>query len=112
MSKYVAKFRLLEHGLLDAALGVDDLFLRTGPKDSHDDEDRGETLESFQERVNMFVTVHLCRAAHSKRDDYKDNIVYQARRDLISEFLRATALKQCKNDGCHACVLILDSFRN
>jgi hypothetical protein len=101
----VAKFRLLEHGLLDAAMSVDDIRLQTRRKqgDQGDEEEvKGETVKGFQERVNLFVMVHLCRASGSKRDHYKDVLVYQARKDLILEFLKATASKQCKNDGCRA----------
>jgi hypothetical protein len=102
MCKYVAKFRLLEHGLLDAALGVDDLKLRTGLRDEETGEVEMEPPQNFQARVNLFVLLHLGRASGSQRDEYKNALVYQARKDLITEFLKATVLRQCKNKECNA----------
>ncbi|KAG6868169.1 hypothetical protein C0993_006837 [Termitomyces sp. T159_Od127] len=111
LAKYIAKFRLLEHGLLDAAQGVDDLHihlsrksrkkagdedeLETEATDKHDVPD--ETVDQFTMRVNLYVAVHLSRASNSKRDHYKDGLVYQTRKDLISDFLKATLLKKCQN---------------
>jgi hypothetical protein len=119
----MAKFRLMERGLLDAAQGVDDLHLHVSRKkektrrktkasvsEDEDDEEGGdiiaqgevrdETLQEFMMRVNLYVAVHLSRASNSKRDHYKDALVYQARKDLISEFLKATLLAKCQNSDC------------
>jgi len=95
MCKYVAKFRLLEHGLLDAALAVDDILM---PNEK--DDEKGETIDDFQQRVNLFVTVCMGRA--SDNDHHKDGAIYQSRKDLIFQFLKATSLKQCKNERCGA----------
>ncbi|KAJ7180322.1 hypothetical protein C8R43DRAFT_972609 [Mycena crocata] len=125
LAKYVAKFRLLEHGLLDAAQGVDDLHIRVSIKkakaaakkagrgknedadsdESSEEEERGvavpdETLAQFTMRVNLYVAVHLGRAPDSKRDHYKDGLVYKARKELISEFLKASYMSKCHNEGC------------
>ena len=64
-----------------------------------------ETLEQFQGRINLYVQIHLSRASTSKRDHYKDTLVYQARKDLISDFLKAVLLSECRNDDCNALVL-------
>ncbi|KAG1833461.1 hypothetical protein EV424DRAFT_1479615 [Suillus variegatus] len=98
--KYVAKFRLLEHGLLEAALDVDNIALHTSNDD--DEDSRNETIPELEHRVNLFVMVHLSKASGSKRDHYKDTLVYQARKDLIQEFLRTTITKKCSNEGCGA----------
>lgn len=91
---------MLEHGLLEAALDVDYITLRVA---TDDDEDSGdETITEFEHRVNLFVAVHLNKASSSKRDHYKDSLVYQARKDLIAEFLRLTITKKCSNEGCGA----------
>ncbi|KAJ7498705.1 hypothetical protein FB451DRAFT_1202781 [Mycena latifolia] len=130
LAKYVAKFRLLERGLLDAAQGVDELQIRMSIKkkkanakkskgkggkkadsDESDDssgdeqEEAGvavldETLEQFAMRVNLYVAVHLGRAPASSRDHYKDGMVYKARKDLINEFLKASFTSKCQNGGC------------
>lgn len=122
----MAKFQLLERGLLDAAQGVDNLHLHVSRKrestrrktkasvseDENDEEGddviaqgsqgevRDETLPEFMMRVTLYVAVHLSRASNSKRDDYKDALVYQARKDLMSEFLKATLLLKCQNSDC------------
>ncbi|KAJ7682575.1 hypothetical protein DFH06DRAFT_1161561 [Mycena polygramma] len=127
LAKYVAKFRLLERGLLDAAQGVDDLHIRVSIKkkkmvkkskskkkkaesesdeSSEDDEEvQGmamvdETLEQFAMRVNLYVAVHLGRSPDSQRDHYKDGLVFKARKDLINEFLKASFTTKCQNEGC------------
>ncbi|KAF8580902.1 beta and beta-prime subunits of DNA dependent RNA-polymerase [Ramaria rubella] len=116
VSKYAAKLKLLDHGLLDAAKGVDDLQQRisksSGDKNEDDEDDEGqgssegkvadETEEEFIKRVKLFVAVHLHRASSSKRGDYKDNLVYQTRKEVITDFLKSTILKSCQNDGCGA----------
>ncbi|KAI6105879.1 hypothetical protein F5141DRAFT_1126540 [Pisolithus sp. B1] len=94
--KYAAKLRLLEHGLLDAALGVDDLHIQDKDEDS-----RGETVEDFEKRVELYVRIHLSRTG-SRRDQYKDELVYQARKDVITDFLKSTIAKRCQNAGCGA----------
>ncbi|KAF7292328.1 DNA-directed RNA polymerase subunit [Mycena chlorophos] len=115
LAKYVAKFRLLERGLLDAAHGVDDIHIRVRVKksrkvardeDSSDDEpDRGmqvpdESAEDFVKRLNLYVALHLARAPESHRDRYKDGMVYTVRKQLIAEFLRASYTTTCQNEGC------------
>ncbi|KAG6842007.1 hypothetical protein C0991_003533 [Blastosporella zonata] len=114
LAKYVAKFRLLERGLLDAAQGVDDLRIhvssetkkKSGDEDDSEDEATDkpdvpdETIEQFVMRVNLYVAVHLSRASTSKRDHYKDGLVYQTRKDLINEFLKSTILNKCQNANC------------
>jgi DNA-directed RNA polymerase I subunit RPA1 len=115
----------MERGLLDAAQGVDDLQLRVSRKtektkrkkktsvSEEEDEDGqeliagdqqgeipDETPHEFMMRLNLYVAVHLSRASNSKRDHYKDALVYQARKDLINEFLKATLLRKCQNSGC------------
>ena len=67
-----------------------------GDKESEEDESPVE----FMSRVNRYVALHLSRASSSKRDSYKDGLVYQARKELISEFLKASILGRCQNEGC------------
>ncbi|KAG7096730.1 hypothetical protein E1B28_004143 [Marasmius oreades] len=139
LCKYVAKFRLLEYGLLEAAYGLDDLHrVRTvkesgnkrkgkgkkkqpeGENDEDDSENREDSASEstpedkgngadddespyeYMARINRYVTAHLSRASGSKRDSYKDTLVYQARKELINEFLKATILTRCQNDNCRS----------
>lgn len=108
MCKYIAKFRLLEHGLLDAAQGVDDIHRQTKKGNGDEDEDAtespDETLENFELRLNLFASVHLARASDSQRDHYKNGLVFQARRELLQEFRKVIQVKRCQNEGCGAYV--------
>ncbi|EIN10866.1 beta and beta-prime subunits of DNA dependent RNA-polymerase [Punctularia strigosozonata HHB-11173 SS5] len=104
---YAGKLRLAEHGLLVAAKSLDDLIPQKKNKgsaqaDGDEDEDGViESSEDFAKRVNVYVDLQLARASSSKRDDYKDGLVYQARKDLIQEFIRISQLKKCMNCGAH-----------
>ncbi|TFK43688.1 hypothetical protein BDQ12DRAFT_702711 [Crucibulum laeve] len=122
LCKYMAKFRLLERGLLEAAQGIDDIQLRVtrrqekgakkGKQVGSDDEASedepieeepevpDETPQEFMARINLYVAIHLGRAPTNKRDNYKDGLVYQTRKDLINEFLKNTILKKCQNADC------------
>ncbi|PFH51377.1 hypothetical protein AMATHDRAFT_74938 [Amanita thiersii Skay4041] len=122
LCKYVAKLRLLERGLLDAANGIDDLQLKVHKKvktkrkkdDTHENSNAEEvvelameeteipeeTSEEFRRRINLYVAVHLARTPMSKRDHYKDTLVYQARKDIINEFLKAAIINKCQNLDC------------
>ena len=113
----MAKLRLLERGLVDAALGVDDLHLKvSGGKgkgkadDSEDvemdveDEVPDEKPEEFMARINLYVAIHLSRTKNS-RDDYKSENAYQLRKEVIQEVLRNCILKKCQNGDCSSYVL-------
>jgi hypothetical protein len=101
----VAKLRLLDHGMLDAASALDNLHMRPKTKDQDAEKD-SETLEAFEKQVQVFVQLNLLRASGS-RDNYKHSLVYQARRDLIQQILKASLLKRCQNPGCLAYVASL-----
>lgn len=87
--------------MLDASKSIDDIQQRTSDADDEDDvgDIHSESDEDFIKRVMLFVAVHLHRAFSSKRDDYKDNLVYQARKEVIQEFLRKAISKSCQNCG-------------
>ncbi|THV08343.1 beta and beta-prime subunits of DNA dependent RNA-polymerase [Dendrothele bispora CBS 962.96] len=125
LCKYVARFRLLEYGLLEAAQALDDIHRVIVPKgnksskskegrdedeemeavvsEAQKDEEAGddETSDEFMTRINLYVNVHLARASGSKRDHHKDGLVYQTRKELINEFLKASILTRCQNADCH-----------
>ena len=117
--KYLAKLRLLERGLLEASQGIDDIQLRVsrvqgrakGEKNREDEGDEGseeeqepgvsdESPQEFIARINLYVAIHLARAPQNTRDSYKDALIYQTRKDLINEFLKACILKKCQNSDC------------
>ena len=86
--------------MLDAASALDNLHMRPKTKDQDAGND-SETLEAFEKQVQAFVQLNLLRASGS-RDNYKHSLVYQARRDLIQQILKASLLKRCQNRGCGA----------
>lgn len=86
----------MEHGLLEAAHGVDDIQIQLRGVDAAEDS-RDETEEEFKKRVDLYVTIHLARASSSKRDHYKNELVHQARKEVILDFLRITVSKTCQN---------------
>jgi len=108
----MAKLRLVERGLLDAAQGVDDIQIRTrrrkpteddGEDDVSEDDElelADETQQEFTTRINLYVAIHLARAGDTTRDSYKESLIYQTRKDLINEFLKATMLQKCRNIDC------------
>ncbi|KAI0065920.1 beta and beta-prime subunits of DNA dependent RNA-polymerase [Artomyces pyxidatus] len=101
--RYVAKLQLLEHGLLDAAIALDSIQMKTRSKDDDsDDETVEETLEAFEARVRTYVQISLSIASGSKRDDYKDSLVFQARKDVIMDFHKSSMTKKCQNRDCGA----------
>ncbi|KIY49422.1 RNA polymerase I largest subunit [Fistulina hepatica ATCC 64428] len=122
VAKYEAKLRLLEHGLLAAAQEVDRIQLRVKkpPKKSGKDadgdvemadakdedvlegDDREETVDNYITRIRKYVEYALHSAPASTRDQYKDGLVYQARKEVIHDFLRSTALKKCQKSDCGA----------
>jgi len=83
---------------------VDDIRRQTKKRqdDGDDEESPDETLESFEQRLNLFVYIHLNRASSSKRDHYKDGLVFKVRKDLIQEFRKIIQVKKCQNEGCGA----------
>lgn len=105
---------------MDAAQGVDELHIKVQVKRSNkkkkssQEEEEGsdediaddqpdvpdETVHEFIMRVGLYVAVHLSRAPDARRDHYKDTLVYQSRKDLITEFLKGTLLTKCQNADC------------
>jgi hypothetical protein len=75
---------------------LDDIAAAEDKKGGGEDDDGGEGVEEFEARIHRFVQMSIERASSSKRDDYKESLVYQARKDVIAEFMRAiVARKQC-----------------
>lgn len=88
----------MEHGLLEPAHGVDEIQVKLSSIDAAEDT-RDETAEEFEERVELYVAIHLARASGSKRDHYKNELVYQARKEVILDFIRVAISKTCQNCG-------------
>ena len=92
---------MLERGLLDAAQGVDDMQIRIQRnKDKEEEEVSQESPQAFIARINLYVAIHIARTPNNTRDSYKDALVYQARKDVINEFLKLCILKKCQNSDC------------
>ena len=85
---------------MDAAQGVDDMQLRTQRNKDKEEEVSRESPQAFIAKINLYVAIHLARTPNNTRDSYKDALVYQARKDLINEFLKSCVLKKCQNSDC------------
>lgn len=68
-------------------------------EDGMDDDAPGETVDAYEARLELYIRLTLSRASGSKRDAYKDSLVFQARKDLIMEFLKAAIVKKCTPCG-------------
>jgi surfactin synthase thioesterase subunit len=86
--------------MLDAAFALNNLHIRPKAKGEDAGSDT-ETLETFEKRVQAFVQLCLLRSPGS-RDNYKHSLVYQARKDLIQQILKASLLKRCQKPRCSA----------
>ena len=105
LCKFVAKLRLLEYGFLVAAKALDDIHYSTKKKrgaDEDEDDEPAETYEAYEQRINLYVAAHMATASSSKRDAYKDALVYQARKDVIQDFIKTSMLRKCQNANCSA----------
>lgn len=103
--KTIAKLRLLDAGLLHAAQLVDDMQIkaRAVDEDAVDAEDAAiEDIDAFAMRVELWVQSYLRSASSSKRDNYKDGLVYQERKAVIHEFIRAAQRRKCSQPSCGA----------
>ena len=100
----MAKLRLLEYGFLVAAKALDDVNYTTKKTRGAEDEDEepGETYEAYEQRIDLYVAAHVAAAGSSKRDAYKDGLVYQARKDVINDFIKTVMTKKCQNPNCGA----------
>ncbi|KAG8827052.1 hypothetical protein FRC19_005756 [Serendipita sp. 401] len=98
MAKVAGKLRLLERGLMEAANALDDFGFTDGPSEEEERE------EAAIERVNLYVNQQVQDAWQSKRGDYKDGMVYQARKATIDDFFRLVLAnaKKCQRKQCGA----------
>lgn len=53
-------------------------------------------------RINDYVEKAFKVHGKGRRDGYKDELVFQTRKEVITEFLKYAMLKKCAN--CSACV--------
>lgn len=104
--KFAGKLKLLEHGLLEEAQALDTMpfegtghsggkRLETGGEDDDEEDEEDAIVEQYEGRIDTYVRAALLRASGSKRDSYKDNMVYQARKDLIAGFNKIALAKKC-----------------
>lgn len=73
-----------------------------GDKDDEEETVEAESLQNLERRLNAFVVISIARCPNASRDSYKQGMVYQARKALITEFLSETTAKKCYNEDCLA----------
>ncbi|KAF8306029.1 beta and beta-prime subunits of DNA dependent RNA-polymerase [Clavulina sp. PMI_390] len=102
--RFSAKLQLLEHGLLHRAYAVDQIQVDSsgsgdkkmpagGDEEEEDEEDA--LVEDLATRLRGYVDACLKHDAPTQRDAYKDNLVYQARKDVIAAFNKIALAKRC-----------------
>ena len=67
--------------------------------DSADDDTDGVALERLRAQLDLFVKK---MSKNTNRNDYKAGLVYQTRKDVITDFLAKIKLKKCQNPQCGA----------
>lgn len=104
VAKTIGKLRLLECGLMDAAKALDELLL-VEPKAKGNEEEKDDDAEAIMaERINRYVDLQLSHNPQAKRGDYKEGMVYQARKAAIEDFLQLAlaSSKKCQRKQCGA----------
>lgn len=109
MAKFVGRLALLDHGLLTDSLALANMsaaivFATLAP-DADDDGDareekeekEAENEEHYIARLESFVRDAIRRGgkAAEGRDSYKDGLVYEERKKVISEFAKK-GYKKCQ----------------
>lgn len=100
--------RLLEHGMLEQTQRIDEIqFDGKSPGNKKDDEEEDDedeetaSMEEFEKKISTYVEGCL-RGASGSGSKHKDNMVYQARKDLIASFNKIALAKKCSS--CSGCV--------
>ena len=109
---YTARLILLERGLVaesDELAGVSIITYRPSKRASTSEQkleekgdDTGETIREYKARLWKCVTTAIRRAKESQgqmpgRDNYKNAICFDRRKQLIQEFLKSAVRKNCLN---------------
>ena len=71
-------------------------------KDEDGAEDAKDDIALNIQRINDYVETAFKVHGKGQRDAYKDELVFQTRKEVITEFLKRAMLKRCAN--CPACV--------
>ena len=76
-------------------------------QEAEDEEDLAQKqMQGLILKIHTYVTINLLRHRERNRDEYKDSVVYQARKEVIADFFLSMTLKKCQNERCRACVCI------
>jgi hypothetical protein len=89
---------------MDAAKSVDDINIVNGKIKDEGEENTDQDEQVIISRVELYVKTQLFLAPQSNRGDYKDGMVYQARKAAIEDFLRYAlgTTKKCQRKQCGA----------
>ena len=72
-------------------------------KDEDGAEEAKDDVALNVQRINDYVETAFKVHGKGQRDAYKNELVFQTRKEVITEFLKYTMLKRCAN--CSACVV-------
>ncbi|KAF9653451.1 beta and beta-prime subunits of DNA dependent RNA-polymerase [Thelephora ganbajun] len=96
VAKFAAKLRLLERGLLIPAQKIDDLQLYRVKDEDAAEEGQDDVVLNVR-RINDYVEKAFKVHGKGQRDAYKDELVFQTKKEVITEFLKYAMLKKCAN---------------
>lgn len=88
--------------MLIPAEKIDELQLYKA-KDEDGAEEAKDDVALNVQRINDYVETAFKVHGKGQRDAYKNELVFQTRKEVITEFLKYTMLKRCAN--CSACVV-------
>lgn len=120
--RYVAKLKLLNHGLLAESDAVDDFptvkvsTVKSGKRgldeteegiSQADAEDKEFDLPFYKETLNSFVEECIEKKQrqdpNNTQDDYKIGMCFDRRKKIISEFIKLLVKKRCERCRAYAC---------
>lgn len=89
---------------MDAAKAVDDIPIIDGKMKEEEEEDSDRDEQLAIARIELYVKTQLFLTPQSKRGDYKDSMVYQARKATMEEFIKYAlgGTKKCQRKQCGA----------
>ncbi len=95
--------RLLDHGLLAEAQALEEFHPISKSKGNNKEDDQDDinfdesAVQECLDRIETHVRLSLQGASSSKRDDYKQELVYKYRKQMIKRLFQDSRIKRCMN---------------
>ena len=95
--------RLLDHGLLAEAQTLEDFHPNFGSKEENRWDDQDEmnpddaAVQVYLNKIEAHVSLSFQGASGCSRDDYKQELVYEYRKQVIKRLFQDSRTKRCMN---------------